>query len=64
MLNRVAKCDFFACLLVCFFMAAPAAYGSFWAKGQTRAAAGAFTTAPATLDLSHTFNLHCSLQQC
>ena len=34
------------------------------AKGRIRAAAGVYTTAMATLDLSHICNLCCSLWQC
>ena len=36
-------------------MAAPVAYGIFQARGQIRAAAGAYATAMATLDPSHIF---------
>ena len=44
-------------------MAAPVANGSFWARGQVRAAAKAYTTATATLDVSCLFHPHHSLQQ-
>ena len=37
------------------------AYASFWARGQIRAAVGAYTIAIATPDLSHIFILHHSL---
>jgi len=40
-------------------MAAPVAYGSFRSRGRIGAAAGAYTTAIAILDLSHI----CSLGQ-
>ena len=51
-------------ILIFIFMAAPAAYGSTQARGQIGAAAGAYTTATATLDLSHICDLCPSLQQC
>ena len=44
-------------------MAAPAAYGSSLARGPFGAAAGTYTTATATPDLSHIFDLRCSLGQ-
>ena len=53
--------------LGCFFfflMAALAAHGSSWARGQTEAAAEASTTARATSDLSLVCNLRHSLWQC
>ena len=37
------------------------AYGSSPARGRVRAAAEAYTTATATLDLSQIHDLHCSL---
>ena len=39
------------------FMAAPAAHGSSWARGRIRAVAVAYSTAMATLDLSHICDL-------
>ena len=44
-------------------MAAPAAYGSFQARGQTGAAAAVYVTDTATLDPSCICDLCCSLQQ-
>ena len=44
-------------------MSAPVAYGSFWARGRVRAAAEAYTTVTATLDLSHICSHSCSLWQ-
>ena len=44
-------------------MAAPVAYGIFQARGQIRAAAGAYATAMATLDPSHIFDLQSSFLQ-
>ena len=46
------------------FTAALMTYGSFWVRGQIRAAAGAQATATVTLDPSHICNLHSSLWQC
>ena len=46
-----------------FLMAAPVAYGSFWAMGHIRAAAEAYVTAAATLDPSCPCNLCRSFQQ-
>ena len=40
----------FFVLFVCFFVAAPVAYGSFWAGHQIQAAAVTYTTAATTLD--------------
>ena len=45
------------------FMATPGAHGSSWTRSQVGAAAGAYTTATVTLDLSPICNLHQSLQQ-
>ena len=45
------------------FTVISAAYGSFQARGQVRAAPGAHSAAPATLDLSHICDLRCSLWQ-
>ena len=46
-------------------MAASVAYGSSPAGGPIGAAAAAvYTTAIATLDLSHISDLHCTLQRC
>jgi len=45
-------------------MAAPVAYGCFWARGQTGSAAAAYATALATLDLSCLCDLCHNLQQC
>ena len=39
-------------------MAAPVAYEVPWARGQIRAAAGAYATATATRDPSHIYDLH------
>ena len=47
-----------------FFMATPMACGSSQARGGIRATAEAHTTAAATLDPSHIFDLCCSLWQC
>ena len=58
-LSVVAKALFFF-----LSMAAPVASGSSQAWGHSRAAAVAFATAMATLDLSLICDLHCSLQQC
>ena len=44
-------------------MATSVAYGVSQARGQTATAAGAYTTAIATHDLSHICDLHCSLWQ-
>ena len=44
-------------------MATPVSYGSSQARGQIRAVAEAYTTAMATLDLSHICNLCFSLWQ-
>ena len=46
------------------FMVTHATYGSSWARGWIGVAAEAYTTATATLNLSHIFHLHCSLWQC
>ena len=40
------------------FRAAPAAHGSYQARGQIRAASAGLTTATATPDPSHIRNLH------
>ena len=45
-------------------MTTAAAYGSSWAGGGIRAAAEAYPTAIATLDLSRICDLCCSLWQC
>ena len=45
------------------FRVAPAAYGSFLARGQIRAVAAAYTTATATLGPRRVFNLHHNSQQ-
>ena len=44
-------------------MAAPAAYGSSWARGWTGVAAATYTIALATMDPSHICDLCCSLWQ-
>ena len=56
--------------LLCFFLfsffkirAPPFAYASSQARGQIRAAALAYATATAILDLNHICDLHCSSQQ-
>ena len=46
-----------------FFLGYPTAYGSSQARGRIRAAAESYTTAMATLDLSHICNLCHSLQE-
>ena len=46
------------------FMATLATYGNSRARGQIGGATAAYATARATSDLSHIFNLHCSLWQC
>ena len=48
---------------ILFLIAAPAAYGSSWARGWTGAVAEAYTTATATLDPSCICNLCFSLRQ-
>ena len=44
-------------------MVTPAAYGISWARGRIRDAVGAFTTATATPDLNHFFDLRPNLWQ-
>ena len=51
-------------LFVCFFRAAPEAYGSSQTRGPSKASAEAYTTATTMPDLSHIFNLRCRLWQC
>ena len=46
------------------FRAEPEAYGSSLARGRIRAAVGGYTTATATPDSGHIFDLRCSWQQC
>ena len=45
------------------YMATPKAYGSSQDRGQIRSAAKAYTTATATPDLNHIWNICHSLQQ-
>ena len=52
------------CLFVFLFRAVPAAYGSYWSRGQIRAAAEAYTTATAVLDPSCICDPCHSSQQC
>ena len=44
-------------------MAEPVPYGISQARGEIRATTEAYTTAIATLDLNHTLDLRCILQQ-
>ena len=53
---------FFVCLFL-FFTAIPVTYGSSWASGRIRAAAEAYATATATLDVSCICDLCHHLQQ-
>ena len=54
---------FFFFFFLFLFMAVPATHGSSQARGQSGAAAGAYTTATATPNLSHVCKLRCSLWQ-
>ena len=60
---RKGKKHFVKCFYFFLFMASPAAYGSFQARSQIRAASGAYTTATATPDPSCICNLCLCLQQ-
>ena len=52
----------FVCLFVCFLiMAAPEAHESSLFRGQIGAASGDCTIAMVTPDLSHIWDLHCTL---
>ena len=52
------------CFVSCLFGATPAAYGGSQARGWIGATVPAYTTAIATQDPSHIFDLHHSSQQC
>ena len=45
------------------FLAAPAAYGSFWARGQIRITATAYATGAARTDSGHICDLYHNLGQ-
>ena len=51
-------------IFFCFFRAAASEYGSSQDKGRIRAQLLAYTTATATQDLSHVYDLHGSSPQC
>ena len=59
-------CCCYCCCYFCFFFfrVTPVACGNSWARGLIGAGAEAYTTATATLDPSHIFDLHYNLWQC